>query len=39
MRSADVIVASVDTFAAREAVNAFCRRYMIPLLDISFAIR
>ena len=39
MRSADVIVACVDTFAAREAVNAFCRRYMIPLLDFGIAIR
>jgi molybdopterin/thiamine biosynthesis adenylyltransferase len=39
MRCADVIVACVDTFQAREAINAFCRRYMIPLLDIGIAIR
>jgi molybdopterin-synthase adenylyltransferase len=39
MRSADVIVACVDTFHAREAINAFSRRYMIPLLDIGIAIR
>lgn len=39
MRGADVIVACVDTFQAREAVHAFCRRYMIPLLDIGIALR
>ena len=39
MRSADVIVACVDTFQARESINAFCRRYLIPLLDIGLAIR
>jgi molybdopterin-synthase adenylyltransferase len=39
MRSADVIVACVDTFQARESINAFSRRYMIPLLDIGIAIR
>ena len=39
MRSADVIVACVDTFHARESINVFCRRYMIPLLDIGITIR
>lgn len=39
MRSADIIVACVDTFQARESINAFSRRYMIPLLDIGIAIR
>jgi len=39
MRSADVIVACVDTFHARESINAFSRRYMIPLLDIGITIR
>ena len=39
MRGADVIVACVDTFQAREAVSAFCRGYMIPLLDIGIALR
>jgi molybdopterin/thiamine biosynthesis adenylyltransferase len=39
MRSADIIVACLDTFQAREAVNAFCRRYMIPMFDIGIAIR
>jgi molybdopterin/thiamine biosynthesis adenylyltransferase len=39
MRSADIIVACVDTFQARESINAFSRRYLIPLLDIGIAIR
>lgn len=39
MRSADIIVACVDTFRTRESINAFSRRYMIPLLDIGIAVR
>ena len=39
IRSADVVVACLDTFRAREAVNAFCRRYLIPLVDIGITIR
>lgn len=39
MKSADVVVACVDRFAAREAINAFCRRYLIPLVDIGMSIR
>ena len=39
LREADVVVACLDRFDAREAVNAFCRRYLIPLVDIGMAIR
>jgi molybdopterin/thiamine biosynthesis adenylyltransferase len=39
LKSADVVVACVDRFAAREAINAFCRRYLIPLVDIGMSIR
>jgi molybdopterin/thiamine biosynthesis adenylyltransferase len=39
LRTADVIVSCVDSFRAREAVNAFCRRYLIPLIDVGMAIR
>jgi molybdopterin/thiamine biosynthesis adenylyltransferase len=39
LKSADVIVACVDTFAAREAINAFARRYLIPLVDIGMALQ
>jgi molybdopterin-synthase adenylyltransferase len=38
LKSADVIVACVDRFDARENINAFARRYMIPLVDIGLAI-
>jgi molybdopterin/thiamine biosynthesis adenylyltransferase len=39
LKSADIVVACVDRFAAREAINAFCRRYLIPLVDIGMSIR
>lgn len=39
MKRADVIVACLDRFDARAAVNAFCRRYLIPLVDIGMSIR
>jgi molybdopterin/thiamine biosynthesis adenylyltransferase len=39
MKEADVIVACLDRFDAREAVNAFCRRYLIPLVDVGMEIR
>jgi molybdopterin/thiamine biosynthesis adenylyltransferase len=38
LKSADVIVSCVDTFRAREAINLFCRRYLIPLVDIGMTI-
>ena len=38
LKRADVIVACVDRFDVRENINAFARRYMIPLVDIGLAI-
>jgi molybdopterin/thiamine biosynthesis adenylyltransferase len=38
MKDADVVVACLDRFDAREAVNAFCRRYLIPLVDVGMSI-
>lgn len=39
LKDADIVVACLDRFDAREAVNAFCRRYLIPLIDIGIEIR
>jgi molybdopterin-synthase adenylyltransferase len=39
MKKCDIVVACVDTFRAREAINAFCRRYLLPLVDIGISIR
>ena len=39
LKEADVVVSCVDTFRAREAINAFCRRHLLPLVDIGTAIR
>ena len=38
LKDADIVVACVDRFDAREAVNAFCRRHLIPLVDIGMSI-
>jgi hypothetical protein len=38
LKRADIVVACLDQFDAREAVNAFCRRYLIPLVDIGMSI-
>jgi molybdopterin/thiamine biosynthesis adenylyltransferase len=38
MKSVDIVVCCVDTFRAREQVNAFCRRHGIPLIDIGMGI-
>jgi len=38
LKSADVVVACLDRFDAREGVNAFCRRYLIPLVDVGMSI-
>jgi molybdopterin/thiamine biosynthesis adenylyltransferase len=38
MKTADVIVACVDTWRARADIDAFCRRYAIPLVDIGMEI-
>lgn len=34
-----MVVTCLARFDAREAVNAFCRRYLIPLIDIGISIR
>jgi molybdopterin-synthase adenylyltransferase len=39
LKTADVVVSCVDTFRARADINAFCRRYMIPLADIGMTLR
>lgn len=39
LKEADVVVACLDRFDAREAVNTFCRRYLIPLVDVGMSIR
>jgi molybdopterin/thiamine biosynthesis adenylyltransferase len=38
LKEADIVVACLDRFDAREDVNAFCRRYLIPLVDIGMTI-
>jgi molybdopterin/thiamine biosynthesis adenylyltransferase len=38
LKEADVVVACVDRFDVRENINAFARRYLIPLVDIGLAI-
>jgi molybdopterin-synthase adenylyltransferase len=39
LKEADVVVACLDRFDAREDINAFCQRYLIPLIDVGMAIR
>lgn len=39
LKDADIVVSCVDTFRAREAINAFCRRYLIPMVDVGMALR
>jgi len=39
LKGADIVVACLDRFDAREGVNTFCRRYLIPLVDIGMEIR
>jgi molybdopterin-synthase adenylyltransferase len=38
LKDADIVVACLDRFDARDGINAFCRRYLIPLVDIGMAI-
>ena len=38
LKGTDLVVACLDRFDAREAVNAFCRRHLIPLVDIGMSI-
>lgn len=39
LKEADIVVACLDRFDAREDINAFCRRYLIPLVDVGMEIR
>jgi len=39
LKRADIVVACLDRFDARLAINAFCRRYLIPLVDVGMSIR
>jgi molybdopterin/thiamine biosynthesis adenylyltransferase len=39
LKDADLIVACLDRFDARAAVNTFARRYRLPLVDIGMSIR
>jgi len=39
LKQADVIVACVDRFDVRDALNVFARRYLITLVDIGMTIR
>ena len=36
---ADVVIACVDSFLAREQINAFCRRHHLPLIDVGMNIQ
>ena len=38
LKSADIIVSCVDTFRTRADINAFGRRYAIPLVDIGMTL-
>src|SRR5260370_1303207 len=38
LKSADVVVACVDSFLVREQINTFCRRHHLPLVDIGLGI-
>ena len=38
LKSADLVVSCVDRFDVREGINAFCRRYLIPHVDIGIEI-
>ena len=37
LRECDVIVACLDRFQARDDLNRFCKRYLIPLIDLGIA--
>lgn len=39
LKSADVVVSCVDRFDVREGINAFCRRHLIPQIDIGIELR
>ena len=39
LKDADIVVTALDTFRAREMVNRFCRRHLIPQIDIGMVIK
>lgn len=39
LKEADIVVSCLDRFDARADVNSFCRRYLIPLVDVGMTIR
>jgi molybdopterin/thiamine biosynthesis adenylyltransferase len=39
IKSVDLVVSCVDSFLVREQINAFCRRHLIPLIDIGMNIK
>lgn len=39
LKQAEIVVACLDSFRARADLNKFCRRYLIPLIDIGMVIR
>jgi molybdopterin-synthase adenylyltransferase len=39
VKEADILVACVDRFDVREAINAFARRHLLPLVDVGMTIR
>jgi molybdopterin-synthase adenylyltransferase len=39
LKTADIVVSCVDRFSVRAEINAFCRRYHLPLVDIGLVIK
>lgn len=38
LKSADLVVVCVDSFLVRDQINTFCRRHLLPLVDIGLGI-
>jgi molybdopterin/thiamine biosynthesis adenylyltransferase len=39
LKSVDLVIACVDSFLVREQINAFCRRHLLPMVDVGMNIR
>ena len=39
LKTVDLVITCVDSFLVREQINAFCRRFHIPLIDIGLGIK
>jgi hypothetical protein len=39
LKGCDLIFSCVDTFSGRRDIEAFCRRYLIPLIDIGMTVK